>query len=190
MAVVGVLAEAGVPDHEQLRRGALHRPRRLLHDPLLVVRLRPGRVLGGGQAKENDAAEPEAPRPLRVPHELVHRCLKDTGQRGDFPPDALPVTREQGPDELRGDEVRLLYQATQCRSAAQPAQAADRELAHRPSNLDAPWARSKPATATPAADGSLSSMSAEAVTRIEPSGAVTRPNRRIPRPRSRLPTPA
>ncbi len=188
MAVVCVLAQTGVPDHEQVRRGALHRPRGLLHDPLLVVRLRPGRVLGGGQAKENNAAEPEAPRPLRVPHQLVHRRLKDTGQRGDFPPDALPVTREQGPDELRGNEVGLLYQATQCRGAAQAAQAADRELAHRPSNLDAPWARSKSATRAPAAPGSRSSISADAVICTDPSWAVTRPNRRIPLPASRIPT--
>src|SRR5436853_219036 len=62
--VVGVLAQAGVPDHEQLRRGALHRSRCLLHDPLLVVRLRAGRVLGCGKAKENDAAEPEPARLL------------------------------------------------------------------------------------------------------------------------------
>src|SRR3989442_590346 len=122
-----------------------------------------------------------------IPHELVHRRLKDTGQRGDFPPDALPVTHEQGPDELRGDEVRLLYQATQCRSAAQPAQAADRELAHRPSNLDAPWARSKSATCAPAAPGSRSSISAEAVICTEPSCAVTRPYNLLPSPRSPLP---
>src|SRR5207245_10511972 len=125
--------------------------------------------------------------PPRIPHEHAHRPTTDNRQRVDFPPDALPVTREQGPDELRGDEVRLLYQATQCRSAAQPAQAADRELAHRPSNLDAPWARSKSATCAPAAPGSRSSISAEAVICTEPSCAVTRPYNLPPSPRSPLP---
>src|SRR5439155_10371959 len=153
VAVVGVLAQAGVSDHQQLRHGPLHRPRRLLHDPLLIVRLRAGLVLRRGKTEENDAAEPEPPRPLRVLHQLVERGLTDARQRGDFPPDALPVACEQGPYELRGHEMRLLHQAAQRLRAAQSAHAADRELAHRPSNLDAPWARSKSATATPAAAG-------------------------------------
>src|SRR6266480_535666 len=106
---------------------------------------------------------PEPARLLGILHELVHRGLKDTRQRGDFPPHALAVAHEQGPYELRGDEVRLLHEAAQRGRAAQPTHAADRELAHRPSNLDAPWARSKPATRRPAAAGSRSSIPAEAV---------------------------
>src|SRR2546430_11743754 len=50
------------------------------------------------------------PRSTLFPYTTLfrsHRRLKDTGQRGDFPPDALPVTREQGPDELDRKSTRL-----------------------------------------------------------------------------------
>src|SRR5712691_2831704 len=95
-----------------------------------------------------------------------------------FFPHPLAVTREQRPHQLGGDEMRLLHQPAQRRGAAQPAHAADREVTHRPSNLDAPCASSKCATAAPAAAGSPSSSSADAVSWTAPSSAVTRPNSR------------
>src|SRR2546430_1895735 len=137
-------------------------------------------------------AEPKAVGPLRVLHELVQRGLVHAGERGHLTAHALAVAHEQGPHELRGDDVRLLHEAAQRRGAAQPAHPADRELggaggAHRPSNFDAPCARSKPATAAPAPAGSRSSISADAVICTVPSCAVTRPNNLLPAPCSLLP---
>src|SRR2546425_6690283 len=84
--------------------------------------------------------------------------------------------------------MRLLNQTPQRRRAAQPAHAANRELTHRVSNLEAPCAWSKPATATPAAAGSRSSISADAVIWTEPSLAETPPNNRAPSPVPLIPT--
>src|ERR1051325_3803367 len=120
--------------------------------------------------------------------QLVHRGLVDAREEGRRAPHAAAVTREQGPHELRGNEVRLLHQPAQRGGTTQPAHAADRERAHRASNLDAPCAASKPATATPAAPGSSPSTVADAVICTEPSRAVTRPNNRTPSPESRAPT--
>src|SRR5437588_90340 len=106
----------------------------------------------------------------------------------DPAPHAAAVTHEQGPHELRGNEVRFLHQPAQRGGATQPTHPANRERAHRASNLDAPCAASKPATATPAAAGSRASISADAVICTEPSGAVTLPNNRVPSPESRVPT--
>src|SRR5439155_1130843 len=186
--MIGVLAQADVADHEQVGRGPLHGPHRLLHDPLLVVGLRAGRVLGPKDAEQDDAAEPETPGALGVLHELVHRGLIHAGQRRHFPAHALAVAHEQRPHELCGSEVGLLHQPPERSGAAQPAHAADRKVTHRPSNLDAPCAWSKPATATPAATGSRSSMSADAVSCTAPSRAVTRPYNRDPGPGARGPT--
>ena len=102
-------------------------------------------------------------RPLGVLDQLVHGRLVHAREEGDLLPHAAAVADEQRPHELRGHEVRLLHQPAQRRGATQAAHPADRELAHRASNLDAPCALSKPATATPAAAGSPSSMSADAV---------------------------
>src|SRR5438034_591812 len=125
---------------------------------------------------------------LGVLDELVYGGLVHAGERGHLPAHALAVAGEQRPHQLRWDEMRLLDQPAECRGAAQPAHAPDRELAHRPSNLDAPCAWSKPATAAPAATGSFSTMSADAVIWTEPSRAVTLPNNRAPSPESRAPT--
>src|SRR5437763_10383026 len=182
MSMIGVLAQADVADHEQVGRGPLHGPYRLLHDPLLVVGLRAGRVLGFGQAEQDDPAQAEALGALRLAHELVHRGLVHAREGRHLPAHALAVAHEQRPHELCGSDVGLLHQpAERCR-AAQPAHAADGKATHRPSNLDAPCAWSKPATETPAAAGSASSMSTDAVICTEPSCAVTRPNNRPPTP--------
>ena len=140
MPVVGVVAQAHVPDHEQVRNGPLHRARRLLHDALLVVRLGARTVLGRRQAEQHDPPEAEPVRALRVFDQLVHGRLVRARQEGDLPSHAAAVAHEQRPHELGGDEVRLLHQAPQRRGATQPAHPADRELggAHRASNLDAP----------------------------------------------------
>src|SRR5205823_6828638 len=163
-------------------------PHRLLHDPLLVGGLRAGRVLGLRDAEQDDPTEPETPGALGVLDELVHRGLVHARKGRHLPAHTLAVAHEQRPHELCGSEVRLLHQPPERRSAAQPAHTADRKVTHRPSNLDAPCAWSKPATATPAAAGSRSSMSADAVSCTAPSRAVTRPYNRDPGPWARGPT--
>ena len=54
MAVVGVLAEADVGDHQQLRRGLLGDPDRLLHDPVVARAADARGVLVLGDAEEDD----------------------------------------------------------------------------------------------------------------------------------------
>src|SRR5438876_383632 len=131
-------------------------------------------------------AWPAASSALRIP--ATRPSIMSLGATMSTPALALAVAHEQRPHELRGRELGLLHQPAERRRAAQAAHAADRKVTHRPSNLDAPCAWSKPATATPAAAGSASSMSADAVIWIEPSCAVTRPYNRAPGPGPRTPT--
>src|SRR2546430_10578384 len=154
----------------------------------LVVSPGAGATLRRRQAEENDPAEAEPVRPLRVLDQLVHRRLGDARKQADVAPHAAAVTHKQRPHELRGNEVRFLHQAAQRGGATQPAHPANWERAHRASNLDAPCAASKPATATPAAAGSAPSMSADAVIWTDPARAVSLPNNRAPSPESRFPT--
>src|SRR3989449_10911004 len=176
MPVVGVLTQAHVPDHEQLGDRPLQRPRRPLHDPLLVVRFRAGRVFRLRNPEQDHPAEAQLLRALGVPHELVHRRVVDTRQGGDLAAHPLAADHEQRPHELRRDEGRLVHQPAQRGRAPQPAHAADRELSHPASNSSAPCARSKSATVTPAAAGSPGSMAADAGSWTAPSRAVTRPD--------------
>src|SRR5436853_542593 len=104
---------------------------------------------------------PAASSALRIP--ATRPSSMSLGATRSTPAHALAVAHEQRPHELSGSEVGLLHQPPERRSAAQPTHAADRKVTHRPSNLDAPCAWSKPAAATPAAAGSRSSMSADAV---------------------------
>jgi len=94
MPVIGVLAQTDVTDQEEIGDGPLHGACRLLDDPLLVVCLRAGRVLGLGQAEQDDPAEPEAARPLGVLHELVHGGLVHARERRHFPAHSLAVAHE------------------------------------------------------------------------------------------------
>ena len=163
MPVVCVLTQADVTDHEQLGHGALDRADGLLDDPLLVVRLGARRVLGRRNAEQYDAAEAERRRAHGVLHQLVGRQLVHAGHGRDGPAHGLAVRHEQGPHELRGDEVGLLHQAAQRRCPAQTPQPHRGEVAHRASKLAAPSASSKRATASPAASDRAGSSGAEAV---------------------------
>jgi len=161
--VVGVLAEADVAADEQIGGGALDGADRLLHDALLVVRLGSRAVLRRRQAEQDHAPQAQLPGALGVLDQLVHRSLEHAGEQLDLAPYALAVGDEQRPHQLGRDEVGLLHQAAQCGGAAQPAHAADRELAHRASKLAAPCACSKRATFNPAAAGSAGSIALDAV---------------------------
>src|SRR3989449_4019353 len=188
MPVVGVLTQAHVPDHEQLGARRLRRPRRPLHDPLLVVRFRAGRVFRLRNPEQDHPAEAQLLRALGVLREHVHRRVVDTRQGGDLAAHALAVDHEQRPHELRRDEVRLLHQPAQRGRAPKPAHAADRELRHRARKSTAPCTRSKSGTVTPAGAGRTGSTSADAVIWTAPSRAVTRPySLPFPPPPSPLP---
>ena len=59
VAMIGVFAQAYVAHHEQLRYGTFDGANCLLHDALIVVRFRPGRILGRRNAEQDDAAQPQ-----------------------------------------------------------------------------------------------------------------------------------
>ncbi len=111
MAVIGVLAEADVPNHQQLRYRPLHCANRLLDDPLVVVGFRAGGVLRRWNPEENDAAQSERRGPLCILHQLIDGQLRDAGQRRDGPPQSLAVRHKERPYALRWNYVRLGHQA-------------------------------------------------------------------------------
>ena len=183
MTVVGVFAQADVPNHEQLGHRALHAANRLLHDALLVMRLGARGVFRGGNAEQDDAAQPQSRRALRIFYQFVDRQLRHTRHCIDSCAESLAVLDEDGPNELRWGEMRFLHQTPQRGGAAQAPHATNRKLsgAHRASKLAAPSPSSKRATASPARSGFESSSSADAVNCTEPSVAVTLPySRRFP----------
>src|SRR5438105_4899958 len=187
MSVIGVFTQADVPNHEQLRHRALHAATRLLHNALLVMRLGAGSVFRGGNAEQDDAAQPQGRRALGVLYQFVDRQLHHTRHRIDSRAKSLAVPDEERPDELRWGEMRFLHQTPQRGGATQAPHATNRKLsgAHRASKLAAPSPSSKRATASPARSGAESSSSADAVNCTEPSVAVTLPySRRFPFPQS------
>src|SRR5256714_8795449 len=173
MTVIGVFTQADVPNHEQLRHRALHAANRLLHDALLVMRLGAGSVFRGGNAEQDDAAQPQCRRALRVLYQFVDRQLRHTRHCLDSRAESLAVPDEERPDELRWGEMRFLHQTPQRGGAAQAPHATNRKLsgAHPARKLAAPSPSSKRATASPARSGFESSSSAHALNCPEPSVA-------------------
>src|SRR5437660_7956417 len=165
MTVIGVFAQAHVAHHEQLRHRALHGANRLLHDALLVVRLGARGIFRGGNAEQDDAAQPQRRRALRVFYQFVDRQLRHTRHWFDRRAESLTVPDEERPDELRWGEMGFLHQTSQRGGAAQAPHATNRKLsrAHRASKLAAPSPSSKRATASPTRSGMESSISADAV---------------------------
>ena len=77
VAVRGVLAEADVGDHGQVRVRLLQRPHRHLHDALVVVGAGADLVLGGGDAEEQDRADPGGGELRRLGYQLGDREALD-----------------------------------------------------------------------------------------------------------------
>ena len=92
VAVRGVLAEADVGDHGQLRMGLLQRPHRHLDDALVVVGARPGLVLVGGDAEEQHGADSRLWR-SRPPRRPARRSRSARCPASRRPPRGRPRRR-------------------------------------------------------------------------------------------------
>ena len=107
MAVIGVLAQADVPDDDQIGDRALYRANRLLHDPLIVVRLRASRVLRRRNPEQDHAAQSERRGALGIFHQLIHGELRHAWQGGDGAAHSFAVHDELRPHQLRRNDMRL-----------------------------------------------------------------------------------
>ena len=106
VAVRGVLAEADVGDHGQVGVGLLQRPHRHLHDALVVVGAGAGLVLGGGDAEEQDRADPGGGDLGRLGDQLGDREALDARHRLDLLADPLAGDDEGGLDQVRRATAR------------------------------------------------------------------------------------
>ena len=115
--VGGVLAQAHVGDHEQLRHGLLDRARGQLHDALLVPRARAVLVLLGGQPEQHHRGDPQRGRLPRLGDGRRERQAIDAGHRRDrlaagrapsppAPAGWLGLGHEQRQHELAGAQRR------------------------------------------------------------------------------------
>ena len=123
VAVRGVLAEADVGDHDQFGVGLLQRPHRHLHDALVVVGAGAGLVLGGGDAEEQDRADPGGGDLGRLRDQLRDREALDARHRLDLLADPLAGDDEGGLDQVLRGELGLADEAAQGLGAAQAAHA-------------------------------------------------------------------
>ena len=123
MAVIGVLAHAHVGGHQHPGVIALDGTHRLLHDALRVVALGSQRVLLGGQAEEQHAADSQF---RRLAHFLGHHVKRDlvaARHRLYWLSHSVAVHHEHRVDELLGRKAGLSRQVAQRVGAAQAAQA-------------------------------------------------------------------
>ena len=146
VAVRGVLAEADVGDHGQVRVGLLQRPDGHLDDALVVVGARARLVLVGGDAEEQDRADAGGGDLGRLGDQLGDREALDAGHRVDVLADALAGDDEQRLDQVRGRQVGLADQVAQRLGAPQAAQACGGE---RHSTAEFRGGREVPPSQTP-----------------------------------------
>ena len=123
VAVRGVLAEADVGDHGQVRVGLLQRAHRHLHDALVVVGAGAGLVLGGGDAEEQERADPGGGDLAGLLDQAGDREALDARHRLDLLADALAGDDEGGLDQVGRGELGLADEAAQGLGPAQAAQA-------------------------------------------------------------------
>ena len=111
---------------------ALDRPRRLLHDAVLVPR--PGRdlIFLVGQSKQNHRRHAQPVHFLRFLHRLIHRQVAHPGHRLHFLPHALPGTNKHGIDKCIGRQPGLSYQVAKLSRSTKSSQARHRKC-HRDS---------------------------------------------------------
>ena len=106
VAVVGVLAEAQVGDHQQPGRLPLGDPDRLLDDPVVARGGRAARVLVLRDAEEEDRRDAQLGHLGDRLAEPVERELVLAGHRRDLPPQVLAVVDEQRIDQVVDGQPR------------------------------------------------------------------------------------
>ena len=121
MAVVGVLAEAEVGDHEQVGRLPLGEPDRLLDDPVVARGGRAARILVLGDAEEDDRRDPQLGDLGDRLAEPVERELVLAGHRRDLAAEVVSVVDEQGIDQVVDGQLRFADQVAEPGMAAEPA---------------------------------------------------------------------
>ena len=106
VAVVGVLAQAHVGDHEQVGVRGLDRARRELDDALVVPGARAHLVLGRREAEEQHGRDPELRRRTGLLDRVVDREVVDARHRGDRRAPFAPRDDEHRRDEVRRRRAR------------------------------------------------------------------------------------
>ena len=127
VAVAGVLAQAQVSDHQQLRVGLLDRPGGQLHDTLVIPRARALLVLGGREPEQQHGGDPERRGLAGLGDGMGDRQPVDAGHRRDRLAAIDAVGDEHRVDEVGRGEARLPHEAAERAAGPEPAQAGLRE---------------------------------------------------------------
>ncbi len=122
MAVVGIGAEADIGDDDDLREIRLDAPYRLLHDPVRRERFRRAGVFRLRQAEEQHARHARSHRLLDRVRQAIDGEMVDAGHRADLLAHIEAVRDEEGQDELRRMQPRLLHEAAERRRLPQAAE--------------------------------------------------------------------
>jgi len=126
VAVVHVLAQADVGDHEQVRELVLDRPHGHLDDALGVVGSRGRGIFVGGDAEEEDGRDAEPDHFTHLGQQVADRELVAPRHGTDGVPDVLAGDDEQRADEVVDGERRLAHHAADRGGAAQTTHAVAR----------------------------------------------------------------
>jgi hypothetical protein len=125
VAVVGVLVEAEVGhDHQVVAHLVADVGQPHLGDPGRVPGRRTDRVLGRGDAEEDDARDAQVGEGPHLLPERLPGVLHHARHGRDGPGGLDPLPQEEGGDEVVDRQPGLGHQPAQGRSAAQPAHAA------------------------------------------------------------------
>jgi hypothetical protein len=119
MAVVGVLAQAGIGDRHDRELERMDPAEGLLHDPVVCRSIDPERVLGLRQTEEEHPADAEVRQACRLVGRDVGRHAEDAGHRVDRLANVGARLDEQWRDQHRGMQMCLAHQRAEGRGASQ-----------------------------------------------------------------------
>ena len=111
MAVVGILAQAHIGNHDQAGHRLLEGAHGLLHGACRAIGFLPQRIFGLWQAKQQYRWNAMVYHALGLLHGLIHREVVLPWHRGDFLAYVMPWDHKQGQNKFAWRQARFLHQA-------------------------------------------------------------------------------
>src|SRR5450759_2771578 len=141
MALVSILAQADIRNHQQAGHLLLERTHGLLHDAVLVVRTGARAVLGFRNAKENHSGNTKSPDRFALLDQAVDRKLRHSWHAGNGVSHPRPRHHKERHHQIVDAEPRLSHHAAEIFVLPQTSWPVSGEF-HAVSSLSAGFARS------------------------------------------------
>ena len=127
VAVIGVLAQTHVRDHQQSQLRGTNRRDRALHHAMLVQRTASLWILGLRQTKKNHPGNSQGFNLAAFFNDAIDRLLKHTRHRIHFLPHFFARANKQRINQARSGQSRLAHQPANRLRTPQPPRTRDRK---------------------------------------------------------------